>query len=191
MAQAGTSNAIVNVMLSWLKGLAGWVLRLFDLASGYSPLQFLAENWLKILVILLVIGLAGDLLIWLIRWRPHWVWFHKKRVIINDKNFFDEEYAPDRDEDEWAAGNWRDDDFVVTGTARRKRELEHEQARLRREREAEASGDVFTSERFNIDAQQRSSDRYEDDVFRVSDLPTRSDKSERPRKPHRGNSSRR
>ena len=99
MTQTGYANAIVNAMLGWLKGLASWVLRLFNLSGGFSPLKFLADNWLKLLIVLLVVGVAMDLLVWLIRWRPHWVWFRKKRVIINDKNFFAGEKYIDSPED--------------------------------------------------------------------------------------------
>ena len=179
MAQGGYSKTIVNIMLGWLKGLASWVLRLFNLSGGISPLRFLANNWIQLLVILLLVGLAADLLVWLIRWRPHWVWFRKTRVIINDKNFFADEN--DFDENDWQLPpefarlerrrkrrrNWQDNDFVVTGRARRSRE----EAMRRAEGEAEQPKDVFRDGLININAEQQSSDRYEDEVFSVSDLP--------------------
>ena len=193
MAQTGTSNAIVNVMLGWLKGLASWVLRLFNLSGGFSPLRFLANNWLKLLVILLIVGVAADLLIWLIRWRPHWVWFRKKRVIINDKNFFADEKAY-AEEDDWALPpdydedprrrNWHDNDFVVAGAARREREARARREAMRRKARAERKAamqqeggeqveetDVFRDGLFNLNAKQKFSDRYEDEVFSVSNLP--------------------
>ena len=85
------SSAIVDTMLGWLKGLANWVLRLFNLAgvSGVSPLLWLSQNWLKLLIVFMIIGVAGDVLVWLVRWRPHWVWFRKERVIVDDERFFD------------------------------------------------------------------------------------------------------
>ena len=70
MTQTGFTNAIVNAMLGWLKGLATWVLRLFNLSGGGSPLRFLANNWLKLLIICLIIGVAMDRVVWLLRWRP-------------------------------------------------------------------------------------------------------------------------
>ena len=38
MTQTGYTNAIVNGMLGWLKGLASWVLRLCNLSGGFAPL---------------------------------------------------------------------------------------------------------------------------------------------------------
>ena len=193
MTQTGTTNAIVNAMLSWLKGLASWVLRLFNLSGGFSPLRFLANNWLHILVILLAAGVVVDLLIWLIRWRPHWVWFRKKRVIIYDKNFFaDENDFDDEDDwellddpddrDAWRSRNWKDNEFVVAGAARREREARREamrrKARAERakaepvaEQPSEETTDVFRDGLFNLNAKQKFSDRYEDEVFSVNNLP--------------------
>lgn len=181
MTQTGYSNAIVDAMLGWLKGLASWVLRLFNLSGGFSPLKFLANNWLELLVFFLILGVAIDLLVWLIRWRPHWVWFRKKRVIINDKNFFAQEKYID-DSDDWdleprkaaAAGravrprrNWEDSEFIVPSAARRRRE-EQELRRLQQQENT----DVFLDEFFNVNAKQKYSDKYEDEVFSVSNLPT-------------------
>ena len=197
MAQTGSSNTIVSVMLGWLKGLASWVLRLFNLSGGISPLRFLADNWLRLVVVLLVIGFAVDILIWLIRWRPHWVWFRRKRVIINDRNFFAGEDNFD-EEDGWARPkrkvhaeqenrrrrDWQDDDFVVASETRRQREERKRRAAMRRREQeamaesAQAAGpasgeskDVFRDGLFNVNAKQRFSDRYEDEVFSVSNLP--------------------
>jgi len=188
MTQTGYTNAIVNAMLGWLKGLASWVLRLFNLSGGFSPLKFLADNWLQLLIFFLILGVVIDLLVWLIRWRPHWVWFRKKRVIINDRNFFAQEKYID-DSDDWDAPvrkegakparprrNWEDNDFVVPGNDRRRRE---EQA-LRRKAHVQSmqmqpqpteTTDIFQDGMFNVNAKQKFSDKYEDEVFSVSDLP--------------------
>ena len=90
MTQTGYTNAIVDAMLGWLKGFANWGLKLVGLAGtqGASPLLWLSNNWLKLLIFLVTLGLVTDFLVWLIRWRPYWVWLRKKRVIINDENFF-------------------------------------------------------------------------------------------------------
>lgn len=189
MTQTGYTNAIVDTMLGWLKGLASWVLRLFNLSAGGSPLKFLANNWLHILVILLIAGVAVDLIIWLIRWRPHWVWFRKKRVIINDKNFFAKEHDLDDDfeprrkpQNRKPRRNWEDNEFVVPSTVVRRREdvkrsNGRSQVKSMQMRDLEAARaeemqhtDVFQDDLFNVNAKQKFSDKYEDEVFNVSNL---------------------
>ena len=131
MTQSGYTSAIVDAMLSWLKGVASWFLKLFNLSGGFSPLKFLADNWKQLLIIFLIVGVVVDLLVWLVRWRPHWIWFRKKRVIINDKNFFSgkpekEENARQHAQTGVRAAeirrpkeNWKDSDYVIYGNDRR------------------------------------------------------------------------
>lgn len=121
MTISGYSSAIVDAMLGWLKGFANWVLRLFHLAGsvGTSPLLWLSHNWLFLLIVLMSIGVAADILVWLVRWRPHWVWFHKERVIVNDESFFNDSDIRDQLElvpDELLEKNWQERDYVVAST---------------------------------------------------------------------------
>ena len=119
MTITGYSNAIVDVMLGWLKGLANWVLRLFNLAGSArtSPLLWLSQNWLKLLVFFLIIGVGLDIVIWLIRWRPYWVWFRKERVIVNDDRFFESaDMDKAADSEEALQENWDEHDYVVAST---------------------------------------------------------------------------
>lgn len=127
MTISGYSNAFVDLMLGWLKGLANWVLRLFNLAGSASgsPLVWLSRNWSKLLVFFLVLGLVLDRLIWLIRWRPYWVWFRKERVIVNDDRFFNDAEI-DR-ADDWEgdlASNWDEHDYVVASTVVKRQEAQ-------------------------------------------------------------------
>ena len=115
------SSAIVDTMLGWLKGFANWVLRLFHLAgsTGISPLLWLSKNWLFLLIVLMAVGVSADILVWLVRWRPHWVWFHKERVIVNDDNFFNDSDIRDELElvpDDLLEKNWQERDYVVAST---------------------------------------------------------------------------
>ena len=127
MTISGYSNKIVDLMLGWLKGLANWVLRLFNLAgsAGGSPLLWLSQNWLKLLIFFLVLGVVLDRLVWLIRWRPYWVWFRKERVIVNDERFFSK---ADLDKaDEWEGdltSNWDEHDYVVASTVVKRRKAD-------------------------------------------------------------------
>lgn len=179
MTQSGYTNAIVNAMLGWLKGLASWVLKLFNLSGGFSPLKFLANNWKQLLIIFLVAGIVLDLLVWVLRWRPHWIWFRKKRVIINDKNFFSAKPEEDHHNKPHTRPetvrrpkeNWQDNDFVIYGKDRRKRMEQAKKNTKRVNPPQNEHRDVFSDDLFNVKAKQRFSDRYEDEVFNVANLP--------------------
>ncbi len=43
------------------------------------------SHWKGLLVIALLIGTVINLLIYVARWKPHWWWFAKKRMIVNDE----------------------------------------------------------------------------------------------------------
>ena len=165
------STAVMNLMLGWLKGIANWVLSLFDLAgsTGFSPLAWLAENWLTALIVLLVTGVVMDLLIWLIRWRPHWVWFNKKRIIIHEDDFFEGEdlvdaglYEPELFETETA--------HAVRSHSPRRRRPEPIPGK-RRTRPVDFENDDI----FSVDGIGGENADAEDDVFNVSDLPVSDD----------------
>ena len=174
------SNAIVGTMLGWLKGLANWVLRLFNLAGGTSPLYWLAHNWLKLLIFFMILGVGMDFLVWLIRWRPYWVWFRKERVIVNDDKFFAaEELDADAEwNDDSLEENWQERDYVVASTLKRpggdkrKRQAapaapKRHPSTLRPERRNESEDSLF-----DVDMNRpESTDFYEDEVFNVSNLP--------------------
>ena len=172
MTQTGYVNAVVNALLGWLRGLANWVLKLFRLAGGTSPLTFLAKNWKGMLIVLLIVGVTVDLLVWLIRWRPHWVWLGKKRVVINDNDFFRKDQRA-RHSSARPKRNWEDSEFVVRSSYNRRPQQKRPTARAPQAH----TTDVFRDQEFNVNAKQRFSDKYEDEVFNVSDLPeTRSGK---------------
>ena len=125
MTISGYSNTIVDAMLGWLKGLANWVLRLFNLAGAVStsPLLWLSRNWVKLLVFFLALGIILVLLIWLVRWRPYWVWFRKERIIVNDDRFFANADMDKAGEHEKALReNWDEHDYVVASTVVKRQE---------------------------------------------------------------------
>ena len=194
MTQTGYSNAIVNAMLGWLKALANWVLKLFNLAgSGGNPLLWLSENWLKLLIVLLILGVAMDWLVWMIRWRPYWIWFKKKRIIVNDERFFKGEDLVDEDEhDEWSGRQYVVPSTVVKRgerSARPAAEVHSAHGRgrsamtpRRRPERKIISKDVLSDDLFEVGRDQEDySDFYEDEVFNVSSLP----EAQEPKKPHK------
>ena len=125
MSHTGYADAIVSGMLGWLKGFASWVLKLFNLAGsgGISPLKWLSDNWLNMLIVLVVLGVVTDWAVWLIRWRPHWVWFRKKRVVVDDEDFF-------VGEDVFDAGMY--DEKIFGCEALRQREMPEDEPRAKK-----------------------------------------------------------
>lgn len=97
------SNTIVSGMLSWLRGIANWAINLFNLSGerSLSLLTWFSEHWIGLLVTLILIGLAIDWLVWIIRWRPYWVWFRTKRILIDDTDAPRPRGRFSREDDDW------------------------------------------------------------------------------------------
>ncbi|MBE5807223.1 MAG: hypothetical protein E7317_02660 [Clostridiales bacterium] len=186
-----SSAGIVNVMLGWLKALATWVLRLFNLAGGASPLEWFSRHWLGLLVILMLIGIVGDFVVWMVRWRPYWEWFKRKRVIVNDERMLSGEkhYRTD-DEDDGLDREY----LVPTKIAERRRTPSDADTirpigSRRRVRVTEGGQRAFSRGAEDDDLFEVAKDRddysdfSEDEVFNVSSLSAeRRQRSKRKRK---------
>jgi len=196
MTQTGYTNAIVNVMLGWLKALANWVLKLFNLAgSGGNPLLWLSENWLKLLIVLLVAGVVLDWLVWMIRWRPYWVWFRKKRIIVNDERLLKGEELDEEDFEEMMEQQYVVPSTVVkrrksakrpVQTARRPQQRRSAPSAVTKRPQRRAiSRDDMNDDLFEVGRDQEEySDFYEDEVFNVSSPPD-AQETKKPRKRRR------
>lgn len=66
----GLANAILTMLLSWLRIIVNRVWSIINSETGSRFFAFLAENWLMILLVLGVGGFFLDKIIYLIRWRP-------------------------------------------------------------------------------------------------------------------------
>lgn len=75
---------VLEVMLSWFRALMNGVWSLFTGSSGGSLLRWLSGSWKSLLILLLAIGVAMDVVVYLLRWRPFWWWFRKKRMVVDD-----------------------------------------------------------------------------------------------------------
>jgi|GEM_PF-4935563 len=68
------TQSVLNALLSWLRtGITG----LWDIVNSkdtQTSLQWLGENWLVPVLLLAAGGVIIDFFIWLIRWRPFYVW---------------------------------------------------------------------------------------------------------------------
>lgn len=66
----GLSNAILTMLLSWLRSIVNRVWSIINSETGSHFFSFLTENWLTILLVLGAGGFLLDKVIYLIRWRP-------------------------------------------------------------------------------------------------------------------------
>lgn len=75
----GLANAILTLLLSWLRVIINRFWSLVNSETGTSFQQFLSKNWPTILIVLLVGGYLLDRIIYLIRWRPFQVWLRRRK----------------------------------------------------------------------------------------------------------------
>jgi hypothetical protein len=73
-------------MLSWMRWLTSWFWNIVnsDGISGGGFLQWFSNNWLSLAIFLIIVGAVIDWIIWMIRWRPHWLWLRKRQIIYEE-----------------------------------------------------------------------------------------------------------
>ena len=75
----GFAQTLFNALLGWIRMLveAVWSLLFSDGTKVW--LTWIGNNWLVLVVLLCLIGVAIDYLVWFVRWRPYYVWGSKMR----------------------------------------------------------------------------------------------------------------
>lgn len=68
------ANTVFSILLGWLQGLVAMIWTALTSKGGDSFLQFIAHNWIYIVVLLCAIGLIADFVVYLFRWEPYKVW---------------------------------------------------------------------------------------------------------------------
>lgn len=96
MEQTQYAGNFVENLFAFLKQFISEISTIFQSGSslGSGALNWFASNWLKLALGLIVVCIIVDWLVWMIRWRPYWLWFRKKRVVLDD----DYEYEPELDQ---------------------------------------------------------------------------------------------
>ena len=75
------SDTILSIMLGWVKGITDWIwniVRLGNNSSGGVFLRWFSNNWLLLVLFLLISCSLIDYLVWLARWRRYYLWFGKR-----------------------------------------------------------------------------------------------------------------
>ncbi len=78
------AERLVETMLGWMRWLVNWVWAIFRSGAPSSLTSWFADHWMAIVVLLVIVGVIVDWLVWMIRWRPYWLWFRKKQIIYED-----------------------------------------------------------------------------------------------------------
>lgn len=73
----GFANSLLSILLSWIRALVSNIWVIINSEDGGTLYRFLAGNWLTLLIILLACGFVVDRIVYLIRWRPHYVWLSR------------------------------------------------------------------------------------------------------------------
>lgn len=86
MGQNQFAESLVEVMLSWMRWLTSWFWNIVNSGSisGGGFLQWFSNNWISLAVFLIIVGAIVDWIIWMIRWRPHWLWLRKRQIIYEE-----------------------------------------------------------------------------------------------------------
>jgi hypothetical protein len=67
------ADRLFGLLLGWTRGLFN---SLWNLVTNHSSgiVGFFERFWLPMIVILLLVGTLADYIVWIIRWRPYYVW---------------------------------------------------------------------------------------------------------------------
>lgn len=91
------ANAVFTWILGWTRSLAQRVFTLLTTPSQSTLLDFLKDNWLKLTLLLMCVGVVTDVAVWMARWRPYYVWrtkwrrlkarLHGEKLLDTDREF--------------------------------------------------------------------------------------------------------
>lgn len=76
----GFANSMLSLLLSWLKALIRDAWQLLSGEEGGALLSWLAAHWKGLVLMICLCGLVIDRVVYLIRWRPYYVWRSKRRA---------------------------------------------------------------------------------------------------------------
>ena len=74
----GVANSILSFLLSWIRALVYNLWAVVNSDDGGAAFVFLAGHWKTILLFLCVGGLIIDRIVYLLRWRPYYVWASRR-----------------------------------------------------------------------------------------------------------------
>jgi hypothetical protein len=75
----GFTQTLVNTLFGWIRILVEGIWDLLFSNETQKWLQWVADNWMTLVVFLCFCGVMLDYLVWFLRWRPYYVWASSMR----------------------------------------------------------------------------------------------------------------
>ena len=79
------ARSLANILFGWVSGVISKIWDMINTDSGTALVPWIGKMWLWVVIILCLLGLAIDLIVYAIRWRPHKVWISAFNRIRNKK----------------------------------------------------------------------------------------------------------
>lgn len=68
------ANTLFSVLLGWVQTAASWLWGLITNTNVNAWLRWVLDNWVVLVILLCLAGLAVDLIVYIFRWQPYRVW---------------------------------------------------------------------------------------------------------------------
>lgn len=78
-------SRFVEWILSFYQDAVNSLIEMFGGRQTDSALLWLMKSWKGLFLLLLIGGIALNIVIYFVRWKPHWWWFAKKRMVVSDE----------------------------------------------------------------------------------------------------------
>ncbi len=80
---SGFAVSFISIVLGWLRELFYFIWQIFTFNKDNIFVNLVSNNWIIIVIVLCLIGIFIDWLVYIIRWKPHYVWRGK---LVNKHN---------------------------------------------------------------------------------------------------------
>lgn len=78
-------SSIVTWLLGFYQDAVHGIIEMLTGGQTEGLLMWLMKSWKSLFVMLVLGGIAVNVVVYVIRWKPYWWWFAKKRMVVNDE----------------------------------------------------------------------------------------------------------
>lgn len=79
------ANSVFSILLGWVRGAVLWLWNTATSQESSALMQWIANNWLTLTIILCIAGMVIDFVVHMFRWQPYKVWASFFRRIFGKK----------------------------------------------------------------------------------------------------------